>query len=241
MIRKFGLVLGAIALAALVGSSGAKNKAANANKADTKGLASKSTKVTLATTIDFSDAFGLSFDSLGTLGTRIEAVRKSPDPVALALLATELAIAEKVSDKTATLTAETLLKEAVDMAKQRHASKELTAVAMLVKDTATKEKLVKLSKLAATYEKEATEAFKNKEKPKGVWGYLTVRNNTGNQISIYVNGRYYGYVNAYRDYRFGPLRHNASTNTVLVGKSGGLQWGPLYKDNPVGDEIWTLD
>jgi hypothetical protein len=71
---------------------------------DQEVVTSKATKRTRATSINFRKAFGLPFDTLGTLGARIESARRKPDPIALAHAANELAVAEKVSKKKASLT-----------------------------------------------------------------------------------------------------------------------------------------
>src|SRR5579872_4973992 len=52
--------------------------------ADKQVVESKATKRASATAINFRKEFNLPFPSLGTLGTRIEAARRAPDPVALA-------------------------------------------------------------------------------------------------------------------------------------------------------------
>ena len=57
----------------------------------------KNNKNNNAGTIDFAKAYGLPFQSLVSVGARIQEARLDADPVALADLAGELAVAEKVS------------------------------------------------------------------------------------------------------------------------------------------------
>ena len=213
-------------------------------KKDEKAFTTKASKSEPATHVDFNGALGLSFDSLATLGSQIEEARRGPDPLALANAATYLAAAEAAAGKKAPLTAEQLLKEAVALAKQRDRAAELKAVGFLVKDEPMSKELQTLAVAAEKVEAKEIEAFKTGEKSRGVWGYLTVRNNTGFKIQVYVNGTHYGWVNPYGDYRFTrPLRHGPNTNTVLKARTadGRNNWGPIFKDNPQGDETWVLD
>ena len=61
----------------------------------------------------------------------IEHCRTAADPVGLAAAAKELAVAEAVSGKKAAVTSATISKEAIDLAKLRNSSQELSAVAYL--------------------------------------------------------------------------------------------------------------
>src|SRR5689334_6602017 len=65
-----------------------------------------------AATVDFRKALGVPFEGLTTIGARIEQARTASDPVCLAVLATELGVAEKVSGKKASLTSDEVMKEA---------------------------------------------------------------------------------------------------------------------------------
>ena len=60
-----------------------------------------------------------------TLGNRIDTARRQYDPVALGNTASELALAEKVSGKQASLTSTALYKESVELAKLRRQVAEL--------------------------------------------------------------------------------------------------------------------
>jgi hypothetical protein len=155
----------------------------------------KSTEQNSATTIDFSREYGLPFESLIGLGARIEQARCSADPVGLASAANELAVAEQVSGKKASLTADALRKEAVELAKLRGDSQELKAVAMLAPLVGGE--LQKLAKAAATREADELAAAKEGAQSKGIFEVLDVHNHSEVWAFIYVNGRYFGRVAPY--------------------------------------------
>src|SRR5262245_47592661 len=71
---------------------------------DQQAVTSKATPRPAASAVNFRKELNLPFDSLSTLGSRIESARRKPDPVALAHAANELAVSEKVSGKTASIT-----------------------------------------------------------------------------------------------------------------------------------------
>jgi hypothetical protein len=56
---------------------------------DQQVVKTKATKRAVASTVNFKQQLGLAYPSLGTLGSRIEAARRAPDPVALAHAASE--------------------------------------------------------------------------------------------------------------------------------------------------------
>src|SRR5262249_35713547 len=105
-----------------------KEDESKAKEKDQQVVKSKAAKYTPATAVNFKKAYGLPFDSLGTLGARVQAARRKPDPVALAHMAGELAVAEKVSGKKASLTSKALLAESAELARLRRQVAELKAV-----------------------------------------------------------------------------------------------------------------
>jgi uncharacterized protein (TIGR03000 family) len=105
-----------------------KGAAPKGPKDDKQVVTTKAVKRTPAATVEFKKAFNLPYHSLGTLGARIDDARRRPDPVALAHAASELAVAEKVSKKRASLTSQTLLREAAELAKLRRQVAEMKAV-----------------------------------------------------------------------------------------------------------------
>jgi hypothetical protein len=166
-----------------------------ATKVETKGVPRTS-----AATVDFQNALGLSFDSLSTLGTRIEHCRTTADPVGLASAAKELAVAEAVSGKKAPVTSADLSKQAIGLAKLRNNSQELSAVAMLSGDDAAGE-LKKLAVAAKQDEADRAAALAAGEEPKGDYHWMHVHNHCAQPVQIYHNGYGCGYVPAYGHYR----------------------------------------
>ena len=170
------------------------------NPASTKEVTSTPVKTEPATTINFIKDLDLHFESLATLGSRIEEARRNADPVALATCANYLAAAETASGKKASLTAEALTKEAVELAKLRDESAELKAVATLVKDSSAE--LMPLAEKAAKREADELAAFKSGERPRGIIGYVTAVNNTGYRVYVWEDGHELGWVNPYDTYTF---------------------------------------
>src|SRR4051794_4391874 len=72
----------------------------------------KPMNVEAASAVNFNRAFGLPFESLNSLGQRIDHARRASDPVALASAARELGVAEAVSGKKASLRSADVMKEA---------------------------------------------------------------------------------------------------------------------------------
>lgn len=91
-------------------------------------IKTKPTKVASAASVKFRKDLGLPLNSLNTLGHRIDAARRAGDPVTLAHAASELAVAEKVSGKTASLTSQQLIKESAELASVRRQEAELSSV-----------------------------------------------------------------------------------------------------------------
>ncbi len=219
-------------------------KADAPKKGDAKTLDDKPQQHTSATTIDFGKTLGLPFESLVNLGSRIELARLASDPIALASAANELAVAEKVSGKKASLTADTLVKEAAELAKEREQSTELRAVGLLLKDDPAAKDLDKLADDAKKRETDEAAAFKAGERKRGISGNLTVQNTSPFTVNVYVNGRYYGWVNPYRDWTFSPpIGHGPTYNTALFARSreSSDTWGPRNVSRDVGDYNWTLN
>jgi len=207
----------------------------------TKEATSTPEKTEPATTINFIKALDLHFDSLATLGSRIEEARKNADPVALATCANYLAAAETASGKKASLTAEALTKEAVDLAKLRDESAELKAVATLVKDASAE--LMPLAEKAAKREADERAAFKSGERPRGIMGYVTAVNNTGYRIYVWEDGHELGWVNPYDTYTFNVrIGHGPNHNSVLNCRSEDGSYHYRYiVDGTVENFTWTLN
>src|SRR5262245_33924106 len=86
-------------------------KKSDPKKDDKQVVDSKPDKYAPAAAINFKKDLGIPYPTLGTLGTRIDSARRTPDPMALAHAASELAVAEKVSGKKTSLPSKELLKE----------------------------------------------------------------------------------------------------------------------------------
>ena len=169
----------ALGVAAGGGPAAAEDKAPDKKKM----IETRATKVELAAAVDFGEALGLDLVSLGSLGSRIDQARMATDPVALALAAKELAVAEEISGKTASIKASDLAKEAVTLATARNRPSELKAVAALTGGEDKTELLALAGKAEA-----AIKARQDGEKPRGIEGTLYVRNNTRWYIDLYING-----------------------------------------------------
>jgi len=197
-----------------------------------KAIEIKGVDRTPAMTINFSRSLGLPFDSLLTLGSRIEQATKAADPVCLMGLAKELSVCEQVSGKTASLTSDTLYKEAVALAAARAASAELKAVALYAKDEETTKKLGGLAQLAEGREKETRRASESGERTRGISHNLIVHNNTGYQIFVSVDGRQLGWVNPYDNFTY-FVGAPPYQNSVITGRSsdGTRTWGPYAVDS----------
>lgn len=209
--------------------------------AKTKEAASTPEKTEPATTINFIKDLDLHFESLATLGGRIEEARRNADPVALATCATYLAAAETASGKKASLTADALTKEAVELAKLRDESAELKAVAALDKDASAE--LTPLAEKAAKREADERAAFKSGERPRGIKGYVTAVNNTGYRVYVWEDGHELGWVNPYDTYTFNiRIGHGPNHNSVLNCRSEDGTYHYRYViDFTTENFTWTLN
>lgn len=171
-------------------------------------IRSTSTANIRGTSVDFPVELDLPFESLATLGARIEQARHNADPVGLAVCARELAAAEAASGQHTTLTSEMLDAEVDEMVRQRFRSQELLAVSRLVSNTELSQDLAQLAKQAAEAEQKQREAAEAGEMSRGI-RTLIVRNHSKQFARVYVNGsfafsvqpygRAYGTVGTYGD------------------------------------------
>src|SRR5215470_586327 len=193
---KIGLVvLGFLALVSVVSLLTAQQaKTDKGDPEDVQVVKTKATPTPAAASVNFRKELKLPFDSLATLGSRVDAARRKPDPVALAHAANELGVAEKVSGKTASITSKQLAKEAAELAAQRRQVHELNAVAEVTQQMALEEENTVLLKKAIA-EAKATAAQEKRDfeanleptwKPRKV----VVNNYTTEYLDVYVNGNY---------------------------------------------------
>src|SRR5262249_4039454 len=127
-------------------------------------------------------------------GSRIDAARRAPDPVALAHAAGELAVAEKVSGKKASLTSKALLAEAAELATLRKEVAELKAtfaVHQQIADAETNRKFwTDQIALADGITKREKDAIQSNELPTDAPRRVLINNYTTQYIDIWVNGNY---------------------------------------------------
>lgn len=181
-----------------------------------KKLETKANEAKSAITIDFAASLQAPFDTLTTLGVRIEKSRKAADPVGLAAAAVELAAAEKASGKSTSLKSEDLKEEALTLAKLRADAAELTAVQSLLGGDLDKE-----IKAAAKRQSDARAAAKEGEASRGIFHELVVDNGSEVHVHIYVNGRYVGHLDPYGHGHFHVHTHH---ETVLDARGQGHSW-----------------
>jgi len=153
-----------------------------------KDIKSKPTKVTTAASIKFRNDLNLPFNSLNTLGTRIDAARRAGDPVTLANAAGELAVAEKVSGKTASLTSKQLIAEAAELAKLRRQAAELKAVLHISDQVSLEEQKVSELKKLITLAGDEKRMIAKGEEPTDGARKIVVNNYTTNYIDVQING-----------------------------------------------------
>jgi uncharacterized protein (TIGR03000 family) len=218
---------------------------AQSDHEDKQTVTSKASRLPAAATINFRKELKLPLDSLSDLGSRIDDARRTPDPVALAHAASELAVAEKVSGKQASLTAKMLAKEAAELAGLRRQEKELRAVLevnqqiKMEQDGILKLKqAIALSQAQTKADKEALEG--NREltwKPRQV----VVNNQTTEYLGIYVNG-YYSKLLLPGTKQTLIVDHR-SNPTVLkaIGNETGYVWGPRYLWGQFDKYTWNIE
>lgn len=204
-----------------------------------KSIKSKSTESTNPVTVDFRSSLKLPFESLTSLGARIQQARDAGDPVGLAAAASELSAAEKASSKKASIMAEQLTKEAVELAKLRDMSAELTAVGHLTGD-AGKElaSLVGKAKKREAEEAKEAAAAKEGEEKKGIYHELIVDNEAEVAVRIFVNGQFVGFVQAFGHRHF----HIHVHGHVTLDARGphGHSWHEHVHDD-YNEYQWTLN
>jgi hypothetical protein len=225
------------------------DKAADGKKEDSapedkQVVKSEAVKQASAASVNFRKELNLPFQSLNTLGARIDAARRAPDPVALAHAASELAVAEKVSGKTATLTSKQVGQEAAELAALRKQETELKAVLQVSNQVAMEEDVVKNLKqeisLAQARTKADKQALDRNEEPTNAPRKIVVNNYSTQIIDIYVNGYFEATVQPAStsvitiDHKWNP--------TVLkaYGNEDSINWGPRYIWGKFEKYTWNL-
>jgi hypothetical protein len=239
---KTGLILlGSCLVASLVLADEPKKDAPE----DKQVVDSKAVRVPPAASVNFRKELGLNFDSLGTIGTRIDQARRKHDPVALAHAASELNVAEKVSGKKASLTSKQVLKESSELAKLRSQEAELRAVLNVNDQIANEQdvilslkKEIDLAKQRAEYD---TEAIQKNLEPTWQPRKVTVNNYTTQYLTIWVNGRYKTEIPPGQsqvcviEHRWNPVILTAHGNEDID------TWGPRYIWGRFTKYTWNIN
>jgi len=212
---------------------------------DIQTVTSKPKKRVPASTINFKKALGLPFDSLGTLGSRIDSARRKPDPVALAHTASELSIAEKVSKKQASLTSKALLAESAQLAQLRRQVAELKAVYAVHQQVADAETNANFWSsqiaLADQTAKQERDQIQSNTLPTDAPRRVLVNNYTTQYIDVWVNGNYKLQVTPGGSKWF-VIEHKWNP-TVLTGygnEDDGYTYGPMNIYGEFKTYTWNI-
>jgi hypothetical protein len=236
-------VLGLLTLSCLVlGDTPKKDDPA---AQDREVITSKATRRTAASSVNFRKELNLPFPTLSTLGSRISAARRSADPVALAHAASELAVAEKVSRKKASLTSSTLLKESAELAKLRRQASELQAVENVAHQIQTQQdEILDLKKEIADAQAQAkadADFYRSSEEPTWTPRKLIVNNYTTQTLDVYVNGNFKMRV-APGGMQVGFIEHRWNPVTLTAyGDEDSQTWGPQNLWGRFNKYTWNIN
>lgn len=246
--QRTGLMVG-VALLGAVSFGLAGKPSEDAPKAKGKGkdkqvVTSRAGKRVSARAVNFKKALGLPFDSLGTLGSRIESARRKGDPVALAHQASELKVAEKVSGKKASLTSQQLLAESAELARLRRQVAELKAVAAVHEQIATEEGEVKnLTDQIAIADKAAkdeADAVRRNKLPTDGPRWVLLNNYTTQYVDLWVNGNYKMQVPPGGS-KWCVIEHKWNpTMLTAYGSEDDTSWGPRPIYGAFKTYTWNL-
>jgi hypothetical protein len=232
------ILLGWIALA--YADEQQNNSAQDQQDVSSKGVARPS-----AAAVNFRKELNLPFPSLNTLGARITAARRSGDPVALAHTANELAVAEKVSGKTATITSSQVLHESAELARLRKQAAELQTVEQVARQVQNEENLVyslrqDISAANAVTQAER-QALQVNEEPTFAPRYIVVTNYTAQFLDIWVNGNLRTQIAP--GSRKTLTLDQATNPTVLTayGNDDSSTWGPRYVWGRFHKYTWNIN
>jgi hypothetical protein len=212
---------------------------------DKEVVSSKAVRRPTASSVNFRKELNLPFASLSTLGARIDAARRAPDPVALAHAANELSVAENVSGKKASLVSKELLKESIQLAALRRQVAELRAVEKVAQQVNAEESDVNILKQNIAFAKEQAAAEKRMldENLQPTWTPRTVviNNYTTQYLDVYVNGNY--------KTRVGPggaqavvIEHRWNPTVLTAyGNEDINTWGPRYIWGRFQKYTWNIN
>jgi hypothetical protein len=235
-------LLGVLVLVCLVGADPAKKDDPAA--ADQQVVSSKATQRPAASTVNFRKELGLPFPSLSTLGSRIDAARRAPDPVALAHAANELAVAEKVSGKSASLTSKQVMQESAELASLRRQEAELKAVLQVSNQVMfEEEKVASLKKqlaLAQSATRADQEAFAQNQEPTYAPRQVVVNNYTPQNVDLWVNGSYMAQVLPGSSQVITLQQRWNPTVLTAYGNDDSSTWGPRYVWGRFSKYTWNI-
>jgi uncharacterized protein (TIGR03000 family) len=244
--RRVPVTAGANVRVSFLQPDGGKTQEDPAAAADKQVVASKATRRAAAASVNFRKDLGLGFPSLATLGARIDAARRAPDPVALANAASELSVAEKVSGKTASLTSPQVLQEAAELAGLRRQVAELQAVLQVSNQVELEaNKMANLKgqiALAQAQVKADRDAFARNDEPTATPRKLVVKNHTAQYVTVYVNGNYKGQVQPGLTQVF-TVAHRWNPLVVTGYGDGELDmdtWGPVNLWGRFNTYTWDI-
>jgi hypothetical protein len=213
-------------------------------KDDKQVIDSKAEKRAPATGVDFKKELNLPFQSLGNLGSRIEAARRSHDPVGLAHTANELSVAEKVSGKKASVTSSQLVTEAAELAKLRKQADELKATLHVAQQLAAEQTLITNLKEsiadADKITKDETKAIQLQQEPTGP-RRLLINNYTPQHIDIWVNGFFKESVPPGQSKWCTIEQKWNPTVLKAYGNDDSTTWGPKYIWGTFKTYTWNLN
>jgi uncharacterized protein (TIGR03000 family) len=206
---------------------------------------SPAVRLTPASSIPFRKELGLPYRTLGTLGARIDAARRANDPVSLANAANELAVAERVSGKTASLTSTALATEATKLAALRRQVPELRAVLQANQQMAAEQEDIKLLKqsisLAQQQAAEDKEAINRNLEPTWKPRTLVVNNYTTQYVDVNVNGNLKGQVAPGMTQTFTIEHRWNPTVLTAYGDEDITTWGPRYIWGRFNTYTWNIN
>jgi hypothetical protein len=206
---------------------------------------SKAVRRPSAASVNFRKELNLPFATLGTLGPRVAAARRHPDPVALAHAAHELAVAEKVSGKKASLTSAALIKEAAQLAALRRQQSELEATLAISQEIAAQKENIELLNqsiaLAKQQAKQATEAIGMNQEPTWAPRTVVVNNYTTQYLDVYVNGNLKGNVSPGQQ-QVWTIEHRWNPTVLTAyGNEDTQTWGPRYIWGRFKKYTWNIN
>jgi hypothetical protein len=242
------LLLGLLALpaAGLVSLAGGQQpKAGDPAAADKEKIDTRATPLPSASGVKFRKELGLNDPALSTLGARIDAARRAHDPVALGRLTNELAAAEKVSGKTASLTSKELAKQAAEIARMRRKESELTSLLVSQQQITGADDTIAILQQTLMDAKAAakadSEAINMNLEPTWQPRKVIVNNYTSQYIDVWVNGNYKVQVSPGMSQSF--LIEHRWNPTVLSGYGNDDEsgYGPVHIWGRFKTYTWNIN